>query len=55
MVYSYKLLPSSPPSDAYDPEKHGLPYKFSIEFDSEDLINSITASFPLMGSIRISY
>ena len=55
LVYSYKLLPSSPPSDAYDPEKHGLPYKFSIEFDSDDLINAITASFPFMGSIRISY
>lgn len=55
LVYSYKLQPSQPRSDAYDPEKHGLPYKFSIEFDSKDLINGITASFPFMGSIKISY
>jgi hypothetical protein len=55
LVYSYKLLPSSPPSDAYMPEKHGRSYQFSIEFDSADLISSITASFPFMGSVMINY
>ncbi len=55
VVYSYKLMPSSPPSDAYDPKKHGLPYRFIIAFDGDDEISSITAAFPFMGSIKIDY
>ncbi len=55
LTYSYRLRPASPRSAAYDPEKHGLPYKFLIEFDQEDLLSSIAAAFPFMGSITIDY
>lgn len=55
LTYSYRLRPASPLSEKYNPKKHGLPYKFLLEFDSEDTISSITAAFPFMGSLTIDY
>lgn len=55
MTYSYRLRPSDPRSDRYNPKKHGLPYKFLLEFDEKDQIRSITAAFPFMGSLTVDY